>query len=459
MRLDTVRQVYFVGVGGIGMSALARYYKAQGCFVAGYDKVQTSLTLELEQEGIRVHYKEDVSLVKQLLEHPNWISDTLVVYTPAVFSVHAELEYLRSEGCTVLKRSELLGLITENTFTIAVAGTHGKTTTSTMIAHLLRHAGIDLTAFLGGISSNYNTNLLLGKDRSSKAIVVVEADEYDRSFLTLSPDISVITSMDADHLDIYGNASSMVESYIDFAKRLKDGGVLFSRFGLSPGLPFISYAVENKEAIYRAENIRIQDHQYTFDLHTPDIVIAGITSGLPGLHNIENAVAAAAVALKMGVTPDLIRSGISSFHGVRRRFDLRYSNGGLTYIDDYAHHPEELRACISSVRAMYPGQKITGVFQPHLFSRTRDFASGFSKSLSLLDEVLLLAIYPARELPIPGVVSEMLLEKITAPYKAVKSRAEVMDIIASMQEGVILTLGAGDIDQLVEPIVNVLQDQ
>ncbi len=457
MNLRSLKQLYFVGVGGIGMSALARYFKAQGCVVAGYDKVQTPLTLELEQEGILVHYHEDVQLVKDLLEHAGWLQDTLIVYTPAVFAVHAELEYLRKVGCRIVKRSELLGLITENTFTIAVGGTHGKTTTSTLIAHLLNHAGMDVSAFLGGISSNYSTNLLLGSDRSEKAIVVVEADEYDRSFLTLSPSISVITSMDPDHLDIYGDAASMHVSYNDFAKRLKSGGTLICRYGLAVEQAFTSYSASSDKATCRAENVVIDNHRYIFDLLTPDGVIRDISSGLPGLHNIENAVAAASVALKLGVSEESIKSGIASFKGVRRRFDVRYSDDTITYIDDYAHHPEELRAFISSVRAMYPEDRITGVFQPHLYTRTRDFAKGFSESLSLLDDVMLLDIYPARELPIEGVDSAMLLHDIRAEVKAVKTREEVLDTVASMKKGVLLTLGAGDIDQLVEPIVKILQ--
>lgn len=455
MNFSKLHSVYFVGIGGIGMSALARYFKAIGKNVSGYDKTSTPLTEELAAEGIPVHFSDDIELIPDVFRKTeNAKVDSLIVYTPAIPKDHQELAYFKSNGYTVLKRSEVLGLITKNSFTIAVAGTHGKTTTSSMIAHLLRSAGVDCSAFLGGIARNYNTNLLLGSNRDGKNIVVVEADEYDRSFLTLHPDLAVITSMDADHLDIYGDKNYMEESYRLFAQQVKHGGELIHKEGLPLGelqIRRLSYSV-NGEADCSARNIRIENHRYHFDWTDKTTTIRDLTSDMPGLHNVENAVAAIAVARRLGISDDKIRVGLQSYTGVKRRFEYQVRNDNVVYIDDYAHHPEELRACISSARELYPGRRILGIFQPHLFTRTRDFADGFATSLSLLDELVLLDIYPAREQPIPGVTSKTILDKVNLASKSAGKLSDFPDALKGHRYDVVLTLGAGDIDQLVKPL-------
>jgi UDP-N-acetylmuramate--alanine ligase len=449
---ENIHHVYFLGIGGIGMSALARHFKAQGKNVSGYDRTPTSLTDALTDEGIEIHFDDSIEKAKQLIQHPN--DQLLIVYTPAIPKNHLEFNYFLENGCHLKKRSEVLGMITENAFTIAVAGTHGKTTTSSIIAHLLISAGADCTAFLGGIAKNYDSNYLRGGTNSGKRIFVVEADEYDRSFLTLHPDIAIITSMDADHLDIYGDKKYLEDSYRLFARQLKPGGKLIYKKGLALNdlkLSCAEYSLQG-QGDYTASEIRIKNHQYYFNWHNSTTTIHDLASGLPGLHNVENAVAAIAAVRQMGIDEEKISAGIRSYSGVKRRFDYQVKTNRVVFIDDYAHHPEELRACISSARDLYPGKKITGIFQPHLYSRTRDFADGFAKSLSMLDELILLDIYPARELPMPGVSSEMIFNKVTINDKILCSMDQVPGLLRNRKLEVLLTLGAGDIDQLVAPI-------
>jgi len=454
MKITQYEVFYFLGIGGIGMSALARYFRSQGKEVMGYDRTSTPLTTELEMEGIAVHFDDTV------LEIPNIVkltdkSKVLVVYTPAIPKDSSELNWFLGNEYTMMKRSQVLGMITEDTKTIAVAGTHGKTTTSALIAHILTHSGVGCNAFLGGIASNYETNLLLS---TSADWTVVEADEYDRSFLTLSPTISIITSTDADHLDIYGSHDYMIESFNLFAQKLKAGGSLFYKAGLPvdrDAMPentnTCTYTI-NDSADFRARDIRIENGNYHFTFQTPEMKWEGLVLGLPGRHNVENAVAACAVAVQLGLSEDQVRAALASFKGVKRRFEYHIRRSDLVLIDDYAHHPEELRACIQSVRELYPDKIITGIFQPHLFSRTRDFADEFAKSLSLLDEVILLPIYPARELPMPGIDSQMLLDKIPEMTKQLLQKSELLAELRSKPREVIVMLGAGDIDALVSPV-------
>ncbi len=456
MNFKNIKSVYFIGIGGIGMSAIARYFHAHGKKVSGYDKTPTSLIDELIKEGINIHFEDSVEIAR--LQTSNLKPQTLVIYTPAVPKDHKELNYFRREGFIVKKRSRVLGDITKNHFTIAVAGTHGKTTTSSMIAHILKASGVNCFAFLGGISKNYNSNLLLPDDPKKDSVVVVEADEYDRSFLTLHPDIAVITSMDADHLDIYGDKNYMQDSYRLFARQVKENGVLISRSGLPVGEVKSKHKLYSiaDEADYSASEIRIQKHQYFFNWSNHTSAIADLATLMPGRHNVENVVAAIAVATELEISTEKISAAVHSYSGVKRRFDYQVKTDQQIYIDDYAHHPEELRACISSVKELYPGKKITGIFQPHLFSRTRDFVDGFAESLSLLDELILLDIYPARELPIDGVTSKIIFDKVSILNKTLCRKAGVMAELSGRKIEVLLTLGAGDIDQLVEPITKLL---
>jgi UDP-N-acetylmuramate--alanine ligase len=451
MDLNQLKSVYFIGIGGIGMSSLARYFKALGKKVGGYDKTQTALTDELIRENMDVHFDDKGNAPdKQFLDKDS----CLVVYTPAIPKDHGELNFFLSNGFNVMKRSAVLGLITKNHFTIAVAGTHGKTTTSSMVAHILYASGINCTAFLGGIPKNYSSNLLLPKDGFNESIIVVEADEYDRSFLTLHPDIAVITSMDADHLDIYGDKNYMEESYRMFAAQVKRDGLLLSRTGLPIGEVKATqqhYSLASK-ADYSASSIVVKGHRYYFDWHGPTNDIENLSTQMPGRHNVENVVAAIAVATRLNISPEKISRSVHSYTGVKRRFDYQVESDEFVYIDDYAHHPEELRACIMSAKELYKGKKITGIFQPHLFSRTRDFADGFGKSLSLLDELILLDIYPARELPIAGVTSKMIFDLVSIPNKTLCRKEDVLDEMKARKVEVLLTLGAGDIDQLVDPL-------
>lgn len=442
------------------MSALARYFKSLGKDVSGYDKTPTALTDELEKEGISISFNDATeSIPEEFNTYTTNSESVLVVYTPAIPKDLKIFNHFKTLGISLKKRSEVLGMITSDAYTIAVAGTHGKTTTSSIIAHLLTHAGYNCTAFMGGISKNYNTNYLPGKPSAGKNMVVVEADEYDRSFLTLNPDVSVITSMDADHLDIYGDKNYMEQSYRMFAAKLKSGGRLFFRLGLGLedlGLNCSTYSVNEKSDI-RAENVRIKNHQYHFEWSDQDGKINDLTSDLPGRHNVENSVVSIAVARHLGLSDGQIKAGLKSYAGVKRRFDIQLRSSNLVFIDDYAHHPEELRACISSARELYPGKRILGIFQPHLYSRTRDFVDGFAESLSLLDELILLDIYPARELPIPGVDSSIIMERISNIPVTLCHKSGVLKLLESKKFDVILSLGAGDIDQLVAPIRNYLQ--
>lgn len=450
MDLQEVRSVYFLGIGGIGMSALARYFALKGAVVAGYDKTPTPLTATLEAEGMKVHFSEDL---RTLPKKPD-----LVIMTPAIPTEHKELQHFLELGIPVLKRSEVLGMICSQHRTIAVAGTHGKTTTSSLIAHMLRTAGIPHIAFLGGISKNYGTNFLVSDDAfRSKPYCIAEADEFDRSFLRLAPDIAVITSADADHLDVYETRDQLLDSFTEFTSRIRKKGTLILKTGtgVMPRIPDVtlrSYSLQG-EADYRADKMEISGGRFNFSLVTPAGDWNGFVSGMPGSFNVENAVAASAVGHVIGLTEAQIRKAVSTYKGVQRRFDLQISRPGLVYIDDYAHHPEELKACINAVKELYPDKKITGVFQPHLFSRTRDFADGFAESLSLLDTLILLPIYPARERPICGITSKLIYDKATLKRKLMTGKAELISDLKQIKPEILLTLGAGDIDQLVKPIV------
>jgi UDP-N-acetylmuramate--alanine ligase len=445
VNLEGINKVFFIGIGGIGMSALARYFNRKGFIVAGYDKVSTSLTDELIIEGIDIHFLDDT------MNLPEWAQDVsaevLIVYTPAIPKDHNEYNFLKDVGFVPMKRSEVLGMITKESVTVAVAGTHGKTTTSSLLAHIFTETKFGCNAFLGGIATNYNSNVLVDPDSNT---VVVEADEYDRSFLTLYPDVAIVTSMDADHLDVYGEKDQLEESFKLFVDQIKEGGKLIRKAGL-PLNEGITYSITG-DADYQAVDIAVHNGQYKFNLKYPGGIINDVTVGLPGSHNVENAIAAFAVACELGIETGAITKALHSFQGVKRRFEYHIKSADLVYIDDYAHHPEELRACIQSVREMYPDKKITGVFQPHLYSRTRDFADGFAESLSELNEVILLDIYPARELPIEGITSAMLLDKIISADKLLLGKKEVVEDLKDRQLEVLLTLGAGDIDELVKPI-------
>ena len=451
LKLTDIKQVYFLGIGGIGMSALARYFASQGIAVSGYDRTATDLTRTLENEGISIHYVDDPSLLPANLD----VSDSLVVYTPAVPATHSELNDLIGRGFSIHKRAEVLGIICNSRRTIAVAGTHGKTSVSTITAHILKSSALGCAAFLGGISKNYQTNLLL--DSTGSDWVVAEADEFDRSFLHLKPELAVITSMDADHLDIYGSHEKVIESFTLFASQIREGGALVLKKGLSiekgASAKYKTYSYSITEtADFCAENIELKQGYYQFDLKTPEFRIEKLVLNYPGLLNVENAVAASAAALLAGVSPDSIRMALATYSGVKRRFDIHLNNETYLLIDDYAHHPEELRATIQSVRELYKDKVITGVFQPHLYSRTKDFSEGFAKSLDLLDEIVLLNIYPARELPIEGVTSELIFNQIKNKNKRMCQRSDLQKLAATFKPGVVIMMGAGDIDGLVEPV-------
>lgn len=449
MELNNIQQVYLVGIGGIGMSGLARYFHHRGCMVNGYDKTSTPLTVALEQEGIEITYQDSVEHIPFDFHEPD--DSKLIIYTPAIPKQSRILNFLIQQGFDIQKRSQVLGIISKGMFTIAVAGTHGKTTTSSMIAHVLKSSGVDCAAFLGGIASNYQTNVLFG----SNNMVVVEADEYDRSFLTLHPDITVITSMDADHLDIYGDAEQLNHSFQLFASQLKAGGKLIHKQNL-PLSGGITYAIE-QPADAQAENIRILNGCFVFDFRNKEVCIKDIELGIAGLHNIENAVAAIQVGLLLEIDPEKIHHALTSFLGVKRRFEYIIKSSQHIYIDDYAHHPEELKACIGSVKKLFPDRKLTTIFQPHLYTRTRDFADGFAEALDKTDELLLLDIYPARELPIPGVDAALILSKMKLKHKQVIGKEAVIDWVLTEKPELLLTVGAGDIDQLVEPLKQALQ--
>lgn len=448
MDLNQIHNVYFVGIGGIGMSALARYFKFIGKNVAGYDKTPTHLTDELKAEGIAIHFEDKVELIAlPFLNKEN----TLVVVTPAVPKNHLQWNYFLNNGFVVKKRAEVLGIITKDTYCFAVAGTHGKTTTSSILGHVLYESGLDVTAFLGGIVENYNSNLI----GSGKTITVVEADEFDRSFLHLHPNIACITSMDADHLDIYGDTASIEASFREFADKVEDKKHLFVTNGLS--LEGITVGVN--EGKFSATNIRIEDGWYVFDVVTPYETITDLKFALPGHHNLTNALLALAMARTYGVPSDDIRKALESFKGVKRRFSYQIKKQNLVYIDDYAHHPTEINAVYQAVSELYPDKKVLAVFQPHLFSRTRDFADGFAKSLSAFENIVLLDIYPARELPIEGITSKWLLEKIENPNKKLVAKSDLITLLKMSDADVIVTIGAGDIGEMVPEIKKVLDEK
>lgn len=461
MKILDYKIYYFLGVGGIGMSALARYFKHYGKLVYGYDKTQTTLTRQLEEEGIECHYNENVELLKRIV-NGKVLEEILVIYTPAVPNNHSEYVFLEKNNFKILKRSQVLGEITQQFKTIAIAGTHGKTTTTTMVSHILRNSGVNCFAFMGGISKNYETNLLLGDPTKEEAFVVVEADEYDRSFLTLHPFLSVITSSDADHLDIYGDHQFVKKSYELFAAQIQKNGLLIVNKNVDNDLALplnkLTYSL-NLNTNYFVENVRFVENEAHYDVVSPIENLQNVCLGITGMHNVENSLAAIAIAQQIGLKGNQIIDALRSFLGVKRRFDYRFKSKQTIYIDDYAHHPEELRATISSVKKIYPGKKICGVFQPHLFSRTRDFADEFSESLSLLDEVILLDIYPAREQPIEGVTSQMLIDKVSKPNKKVLSKTSLLDYIKKNDFEILITLGAGDIDALVKPIEELLKEK
>lgn len=434
------------------MSALARWFRKAGFKVSGYDKTPTPLTHELLEEGIEIHFEDRIELMPGYLSP----SQTLVVLTPAIPVTHTEWNYLKDQGFTIIKRSEVLGLLTKNYKTIAVAGTHGKTTTSSLIAHLLKSSGKQMVAFLGGITVNYESNLVQEGDVSDQTVMVAEADEFDRSFLRLFPSIAVVTSADADHLDIYGDHQAMQKSYKDFISQIKPGGLLVihqSVAHLARGvnnLNIVTYGTSDGD--YHAQHIIPEGGFFSFDLIGPDISLQALTIGVPGFHNMENAIAASVIGLKMGLSETEIRNAMESFCGVKRRFEFIIRSPELVYVDDYAHHPAEIEAFLRSLRAMYPGRTLTVIFQPHLYTRTRDFAEGFAQSLSIADEVLLMDIYPARELPIEGVTADLIFKDISAPVKIRCSRKDLMTKLGALTPQVLATVGAGDIDTFVKPI-------
>ncbi len=441
MNWPEIHRIYFIGIGGIGMSALARYCKAQGKIVSGYDRAETILTKELEQEGISIHYTDDITLLDKEAQ--------LVVYTPAIPQEHAELAYYRSNQYVVIKRSELLKQITAHSRTLAIAGTHGKTTTTTMIAHILRQSNNGCTAFLGGISGNYTTNFW----SSEGDIVVVEADEYDRSFLNLHPYVSVITSCEPDHLDIYKTHEAMLHSFQQFAALTAKHGLLIKHFGIEANVENEwTYDIYNLQADIHTLHMQLSNGYYSFDVRCKDQLIKDIKLPIPGLHNVENALAAIGVSVFMGIPDQTIREALGTFKGVKRRFEILLDNNFLTYVDDYAHHPTEIKAAIQALRVFKPNKKLSIIFQPHLFSRTRDFAKGFAEALSLADEVILLPIYAARELPLQGINSEYLCSLIKNTPAKVVDKKDLMDELKKQKLEVLCTLGAGDIDQFAEPI-------
>lgn len=452
------KNVFFIGIGGIGMSAIARWFHVNGFKVAGYDKTPTTLTDTLVGEGIPVIFEDEIaSIPSDFRISP---SETLVVYTPAIPSDHRQMAWFRAEGYTLQKRSQVLGWLTRHLRTIGVAGTHGKTTTSSMLAHLLKHNGANVAAFLGGITRNYGTNFLLNEpaDQQEDILCVVEADEFDRSFLTLFPEIGIVTSTDADHLDIYGAHGALLDSFRQFVSQIKPTGVLFMRKGLAIAdatqATVMEYSLE--EGDYHATGITIANGRFNFTIQTPSGPVADIALRMPGFHNVENALAAAAAALWVGLTPQQVRDGLNSYQGVKRRFE-HVLDGPKVLIDDYAHHPTEINAFLSGVRALYPGRHITAIFQPHLFTRTRDFAEDFAKSLSQADRLILLEIYPAREKPIAGVDSAMLLSMVTLADKKLVNAADLVGEISNLNTDVVVTIGAGDIDKLVLPLREALK--
>jgi UDP-N-acetylmuramate--alanine ligase len=448
---EHVRHIYFLGIGGIGMSALAKYFHSRGIRVSGYDKTPSSITEEMTASGITVYFEDNIDLLPPNID--------LVVLTPAIPADHKQWRCLRHYGIPIRKRAEVLGMISRNAVCLAVAGTHGKTTTTTMLTHLLKSSGVSCTAFLGGIAANYHTNYIAGDPN----LVVVEADEYDRSFLHLEPAGAILTSIDADHLDIYGDHSEVKDSYRSFAEKIKKEGTLVLKAGMDPGLNenfrdrvrVRNYGID--ETLNCAKNVRVENGAFVFDYAGERGTIQNLVLSVPGRHNVSNATAAITLALEFGATPEGVKKGISDFRGVHRRFEFAMRTEEHVVIDDYAHHPEELKAAISAARELYAGKKITGVFQPHLFSRTRDFADQFARSLEMLDTVILLEIYPAREQPLAGITSSMLLGKINGPEKFLCTKEELVAMITDRNPEVTLIMGAGDIDRLVKPVADALK--
>jgi UDP-N-acetylmuramate--alanine ligase len=463
--LEQFPYVFFLGIGGIGMSALARWFRANGHQVSGYDKTETPLTRALATEGIAIHYVDAVENIPVEIRENR--TQTLVILTPAIPADSLEWAWLRAEGYDIRKRSQVLGVLTHGRYTIAVAGTHGKTTTSSMVAHLLHHVGLDAGAFLGGIAVNLGSNLLL--PATSDAPIVVEADEYDRSFLTLFPDVAIVTSTDADHLDIYGDQNALVESFRQFVGQIKPGGTLLINHTADPsvaaaapaGTRVIRYGLTAAQGPdLFATDISVAGHQFHFNLHGPQGTVEGLELAVPGYHNVENMLAAAAVAQIHGVDGEKLRTAVAAYRGVKRRFEFVVTARENVYLDDYAHHPREIEAFLRSVRALYPNKRLRVIFQPHLFTRTRDFAKAFSKSLSIADEVFLLDIYPAREKPLPGVTSELVLANITAPTKAIQTKEQVLNAARTDDSfDILATVGAGDIDTLVPQLKLVLAER
>jgi UDP-N-acetylmuramate--alanine ligase len=457
--IKDINKVYFLGIGGIGMSALARYFKFHGKEVSGYDKTETPLTKQLVGEGIPVHYDDNLELAPKDAQ--------LIVYTPAVPKGHTEFMYYQQNNYPLLKRSEVLGAITRSSFNICVAGTHGKTTITTMVAHILRHSEYGCNAFLGGIAVNYNSNYW----SNERDTCVVEADEYDRSFLRLTPDVAVISAMDPDHLDIYGTTAAMEEAFIEFAGKIKAGGVLISKYGLPRGKDLkapnlLTYHLNNTKADIYASNIQMQQGTYVFDVQVKDWKLTNVVLNMGGLHNIENVIAAIAIAHRLGIEDQKIKAAVEAFRGVRRRFEYVINDKQVTFVDDYAHHPEELRALITGAKGLFRNMKCTVLFQPHLFTRTRDLATEFAEVLDLADEVVLLPIYPARELPIPGVTSNTILDKMKNDHKQVLNKEQLLQWVKENASGtstksgegwLLITAGAGDIDTLVQPIKQIIE--
>ena len=455
MNIKEIKQIYFVGIGGIGMSAIARYFCSLGKKVAGYDRAPSHITDSLKDLGVSITFDDNVSSIGNSFLNTD---ETLVIITPAIPNNSVLLNYFRNNNFTIIKRAKALGLISNDYRTIGVAGTHGKTSVSTLLSYLLYNSSIGCNAFLGGISKNFESNFVQGNVNSP---VVVEADEFDRSFLQLTPTAAIITSLDADHLDIYDSHNYMLQSFNDFANQVPDGGIIIIKEGLKDQLNIKStvtvktYSL-NKESEYYSNNIRLQRGRYLFDFNYPGDKIENLELFVPGLVNVENSIAAIAMALNMGVSPLEIKKSLSSFKGVVRRFDYKVENGSKVYIDDYAHHPSEIEFTLKSVRELYPHKKIAGIFQPHLFSRTRDFATDFAKELDKFDSIVLLDIYPARELPIEGVTSNTILELMASNSKRILAKDEVLSFVKEGDFDVLLTLGAGDIDRLVDPIKEIV---
>lgn len=468
MKLNNYHSVYFIGIGGIGMSALARWFNHNGFNVSGYDRTSTSLTNKLSEEGIAIHFDDDVNLIPEKIKTDK--KGSLIIVTPAIPKHHKELNYLKDNGFEMYKRSQVLGMISAEFHLVAVAGTHGKTTTSSMIAHLLKHAGRDITAFLGGIATNYESNYIANQNKDGKSIAVVEADEFDRSFLTLHPDVAVVTSADADHLDIYGDKRHLEDSFKAFINQVKARGKLFINEKIAKDLvsddfdqPFegqarSAYTYGINRGQFFASNITTSSGFFEFDYCDEQCNINNLVLGVPGFHNVENATVAIAVALDLGLSSEEIRAGIESYRGVKRRFEYIIKSEQIIFVDDYAHHPTEIESFLKSLKAMYPEKKVTAIFQPHLFTRTRDFVDGFAESLDIADEVILLDIYPAREEPIEGVTSQIIFDKMKTE-KVLINKEMLLKHLETEEYEVIATIGAGDIDKLVEPIKEYLNEK